>query len=225
MNMRPGRTCPALQVRLPRGVDHAQASCQHNLRISDATFSVQSRLQETGSAFDTETVNQGSPYKLVIRKPPDWPPSDAHGRTTWRRSAHAPAKHGVIPVGSADVRRRRSPARSKRLVRSGGTAARSGLVARRAGHGRCVPAACRALNCVDSVDKIPSAHRRVTRRCRTVQRREADHVVLAIGPALSTRPRPSRHPRGPAGACRAHGSPPPGCAPALAAPPHRAARG
>jgi hypothetical protein len=32
---------------------------------------VQTRLQETGFALDTETVKQGSPHKLVIRKPPD----------------------------------------------------------------------------------------------------------------------------------------------------------
>lgn len=44
---------------------------------------VQSRLQETGVALDTETVKQGSPYKLVIRKPPDLAARRAAGRRVW----------------------------------------------------------------------------------------------------------------------------------------------
>jgi hypothetical protein len=44
---------------------------------------VQSRLQETGVALDTETVKQGSPYKLVIRKPPDLAARRGAQRRAW----------------------------------------------------------------------------------------------------------------------------------------------
>ena len=44
---------------------------------------VQSRLQETGVALDTETVKQGSPYKLVIRKPPDLAARRGARRRAW----------------------------------------------------------------------------------------------------------------------------------------------
>ena len=44
---------------------------------------VQSRLQETGVALDTETLKQGSPYKLVIRKPPDLAASRSARRRAW----------------------------------------------------------------------------------------------------------------------------------------------
>lgn len=44
---------------------------------------VQSRLQDTGVALDAETVKQGSPYKLVIRKPPDLAARRAAQRRAW----------------------------------------------------------------------------------------------------------------------------------------------
>ncbi|MBW8831515.1 MAG: 2OG-Fe(II) oxygenase [Burkholderiales bacterium] len=44
---------------------------------------VQSRLQETGVALDTETVKQGSPHKLVIRKPPDLAARRSARRSAW----------------------------------------------------------------------------------------------------------------------------------------------
>jgi hypothetical protein len=44
---------------------------------------VQSRLQETGVALDTETVKQGSPYKLVIRKPADLAARRGVRRRAW----------------------------------------------------------------------------------------------------------------------------------------------
>jgi len=44
---------------------------------------VQFRLQETGVALDTETVKQGSPYKLVIRKPPDLAARRGAQRRAW----------------------------------------------------------------------------------------------------------------------------------------------
>ena len=44
---------------------------------------VQSRLQETGVALDIETLKQGSPYKLVIRKPLDLAARRAAQRRTW----------------------------------------------------------------------------------------------------------------------------------------------
>jgi hypothetical protein len=44
---------------------------------------VQSQLQETGVALATETVKQGSPYKLVIRKPPDLAACRSAQRRRW----------------------------------------------------------------------------------------------------------------------------------------------
>jgi len=44
---------------------------------------VQSRLQETGIALDTETVKQGSPHKLVIRKPADLAARRGAQRRAW----------------------------------------------------------------------------------------------------------------------------------------------
>jgi hypothetical protein len=44
---------------------------------------VQSRLEETGVALDIATVKQGSPYKLVICKPPDLAARRAAQRRAW----------------------------------------------------------------------------------------------------------------------------------------------
>lgn len=44
---------------------------------------VQSRLQETGVAFDTETVRKGSPHKLLIRKPSDLVARRSAQRRAW----------------------------------------------------------------------------------------------------------------------------------------------
>jgi hypothetical protein len=44
---------------------------------------VQSRLQETAIALHTETVRQGSPHKLLIRKPTDLPARRSSQRLAW----------------------------------------------------------------------------------------------------------------------------------------------
>jgi hypothetical protein len=44
---------------------------------------VQSRVQETGAALDAEALKQGSPYKLVLRKPADLADRRSVQRRTW----------------------------------------------------------------------------------------------------------------------------------------------
>jgi hypothetical protein len=50
---------------------------------------VQSRLQETGISLHIETVKQGSPHKLLMRKPPDLATSRSAQRRAWKHDLAA----------------------------------------------------------------------------------------------------------------------------------------